>query len=83
MSKLLQRLSDPVRSGVYRTRDEGAILDATRAASLDVAVVVDTVELGGAEVVCRRHRGGLARILFRGIADRLTQISPKPVLVAR
>jgi Barstar (barnase inhibitor) len=39
MSKLLQRLSDPARSGVYRTRDEGAILDATRAAPLDVALV--------------------------------------------
>jgi hypothetical protein len=39
MSKLLQRLSDPVRSGVYRSRDERAILDATRAAPLDVAVV--------------------------------------------
>ena len=39
MSKLLQRLSDPARSGVYRTRDEQAILEATRAAPLDVAVV--------------------------------------------
>ena len=39
MSKLLQRLSDPVRSGVYRARDERAILDATRAAPLDVALV--------------------------------------------
>jgi hypothetical protein len=39
MSKLLQRLSDPVRSGVYRTRDERAILDATRGSRLDVAVV--------------------------------------------
>ena len=43
MSKLLERLSDPSRSGVYRTRDEGAILDATRAALLDVALV----EAGG------------------------------------
>ena len=39
MSKLLARLSDPVRSGVYRTGDERAILDATRGAPLDVAVV--------------------------------------------
>jgi hypothetical protein len=37
MSKLLERLSDPSRSGVYRTRDERAILDATRGATLDVA----------------------------------------------
>jgi hypothetical protein len=39
MSKLLQRLSDPVRSGVYRTREERAILDATRGAPLDIAVI--------------------------------------------
>jgi hypothetical protein len=39
MSKLLQRLSDPVRSGVYRARDERAIVDATRAGPLDVAIV--------------------------------------------
>jgi hypothetical protein len=39
MTKLLQRLSDPLRSGVYRTGDERAILEATRGASLDVVVV--------------------------------------------
>jgi hypothetical protein len=43
MSKLLQRLSDAVRSGVYRTGDERAILDATRDGKLDV-VVVDAKE---------------------------------------
>ena len=43
MSKLLQRLSDPARSGVYRTRDERTILDATRGARLDV-VAVDAKE---------------------------------------
>lgn len=39
MSKLLERLSDPARSGVYRTREEQAILDATRGAKLDVVTV--------------------------------------------
>ena len=39
MSKLLQRLSDPARSGVYRTREEKAILDATQGAKLDVVAV--------------------------------------------
>lgn len=39
MSKLLERLSDASRSGVYRTRDERAILDATRGATLDVAAI--------------------------------------------
>jgi hypothetical protein len=36
MSKLLQRLRDPQRSGVYRARDARAILDATRGSTLDV-----------------------------------------------
>ena len=39
MSKLLERLSDPSRSGVYRTRQEKDILDATRGAKLDVVTV--------------------------------------------
>ena len=39
MSKLLARLSDPARSGVYRTREEKAILDATRGAKLDVVTL--------------------------------------------
>jgi hypothetical protein len=39
MSKLLQRLSDPARSGVYRTGEEKAILDATRGAKLDVVTI--------------------------------------------
>ena len=33
-------------------------------------------------VVGRRRQGGFARALIGGIADRLAQISPKPVLVA-
>jgi hypothetical protein len=39
MSKLRQRLTDPARSGVYRTRDESAIMDATRGAQLDVVPI--------------------------------------------
>ncbi len=39
MSKLLQRLSDPARSGVYRTRDAHAVLDATRGGKLDVVTM--------------------------------------------
>ncbi|HYR36956.1 MAG TPA: barstar family protein [Burkholderiales bacterium] len=39
MSKLLQRLRDPSRSGVYRTRDERAIMDATRGGQLDVVPI--------------------------------------------
>jgi len=39
MSKLLQRLSDAARSGVYRASDGRAIEDATRGSGLDVVVV--------------------------------------------
>ncbi len=34
-------------------------------------------------VVGHRGRSGLARTLLGSVADRLTQISPKPILVAR
>jgi hypothetical protein len=34
MSKLLERLSDPARSGVYRTRQENDIVDALRGSRL-------------------------------------------------
>jgi len=39
MSKLLQRLSDPKRSGVYRAGGTLAISDATRGSELDVVHV--------------------------------------------
>jgi hypothetical protein len=38
-SKLLQRLRDPARSGVYRTRTADAVLEATRGSDLDVVVI--------------------------------------------
>ena len=39
MSKLLQRLQDPVRSGVYRTGGSSEISDATRGSGLDVVKI--------------------------------------------
>ena len=36
MSKLLQRLQDPIRSGVYRARQPDEILEATSGSRLDV-----------------------------------------------
>jgi len=39
MSKLLQRLQDPKRSGVYRVRRVDEILDATEGSSLDVVKI--------------------------------------------
>ena len=40
MSKLLQRLQDPKRSGVYRARRIDEILDATKGSSLDVVKII-------------------------------------------
>lgn len=39
MNKLLQRLTDVKRSGVYRASDARAVLDATRGSDLDVVFV--------------------------------------------
>lgn len=39
MSKLLQRLQDPARSGVYRVRGDAEVRDATRAGELDVVAI--------------------------------------------
>jgi hypothetical protein len=39
MSKLLERLRDPSRSGVYRSSDGKAILEATRGSGLDVVTI--------------------------------------------
>ena len=39
MSKLLARLRDPKRSGVYRASDARAIVEATRDAGLDVVTL--------------------------------------------
>ena len=44
MSKLLQRLADPAKSGVYRSSRSDEILDATRASKLHVA----HIQLSGA-----------------------------------
>jgi hypothetical protein len=38
-SKLLQRLRDPARSGVYRTSTADAVLEATRGSDLDVVAI--------------------------------------------
>ena len=40
MSKLLQRLQDPTRSGVYRARRSEEIVDATRGGNLNVTRIV-------------------------------------------
>jgi hypothetical protein len=44
MSKLLQRLSDPTRAGVYRARRAEDILEATRGCPLDVVHVFAATE---------------------------------------
>lgn len=45
MGKLAHRLSDPARSGVYRTRQSDELVDAVRGTRLDLA----HADLGGAE----------------------------------
>ena len=45
MSKLLERLRDPVRSGVYRVASRAALDEALRGAGLDAA----EVDLGGGD----------------------------------
>ena len=45
MGKLLQRLTDPARSGVYRASDARAIQEATRGAKLDVVAIEAKEEL--------------------------------------
>ncbi len=45
MGKLLQRLTDPARSGVYRASDVRAIQEATRGAKLDVVAIEAKEEL--------------------------------------
>jgi len=50
---------------------------AGRLASLALEQGVDIVAVG------HRGRGAVRRVLLGSVADRLTQISPKPVLVVR
>jgi hypothetical protein len=60
MSKLLQRLSDPAKSGVYRSSRSDEILDATRGSGIRVA----RVDLGGASAKDRLIAGIAAALQF-------------------
>lgn len=59
MSKLLQRLSDASRSGVYRTSRADEILDATRGSALHVARI-DLAGAGAKEALIGRIAKALA-----------------------
>ena len=74
-----------LRSLSSRYLGEGTKVDTVMASGSPAETLADLAATPEIRlvVVGRRQRGRLARILFRGIADRLTQISPKPVLVAR
>ena len=48
MGKLLERLQDPSRSGVYRAGSDVAILEATRGSQLDVVPIELTADVFGA-----------------------------------
>jgi nucleotide-binding universal stress UspA family protein len=76
--ELLRRLSS-------RYLREGTKVDTVMPSGRPAETLADlaaTPEVG-LIVVGHRGRGGLARVLLGGIAERLAQISPKPVLVAR
>jgi nucleotide-binding universal stress UspA family protein len=59
---------------------ETAMPSGAPAETLAEMAATDDVEL---VVVGHRGRGSLARVLLGSVADRLVQISPKPVLVNR
>jgi nucleotide-binding universal stress UspA family protein len=59
---------------------ETAMPSGAPAETLAEMAAADDVEL---VVVGHRGRGSLARVLLGSVADRLVQISPKPVLVNR
>lgn len=58
MSKLVQRLEDAARSGVYRVRRADEILDAVRASAVDVAQV-DLRAVSGKEGLLKAFAVGL------------------------
>ena len=84
---------------VQKEREQAAALVREIAAFVDKGVVVETLVITGApavaladqaragdvEMVVVGHRGrnAVARALLGSVADRLVQISPKPVLVVR
>jgi len=58
MSKLLQRLSDAAKSGVYRTSRTDEILDATRGSALRI-VRIDLAGVAGKQALMERFAGAL------------------------
>lgn len=59
---------------------ETVVVDGPPAAALAELAATGDVDL---VVVGHRGRGAIARVLLGSVADRLVQISPKPVLVVR
>jgi hypothetical protein len=58
MSKLLQRLSDASKSGVYRAAGAEAVLQATQGSALRVAQI-DLAGIGGKQALLERIAGAL------------------------
>jgi len=66
MSKLLQRLSDATKSGVYRASTAGDVLDAARGGTLAVARI-DVAGASGKEALLRRIAEALAFPAWFGV----------------
>jgi len=81
-SKLLGKMLDEVAAGIHEpgVQIEKKVVTGPPAATIAELAQAEDVEL---VVVGHRGRGAIARALTGSVADRLVQISPKPVLICR